>query len=54
MSKQPAERKRSGRRGDPLSTHPLTPEQLVRGIWQIAPADVKKLIASKPGKGTRK
>jgi hypothetical protein len=45
---------RSGRRGDARERpHPLTAEQLVRGIFQIAPEDVKKVLASKPGKGKK-
>ena len=42
--------KRAGRRGNPVSAHPLTPDQLVRGIFKIKPADVAKIVASKPGK----
>jgi hypothetical protein len=53
MPEQPALKKRSGRRGDPLSAHPFTAEQLVRGIFQIGPADLKKILASRPGKGKR-
>jgi hypothetical protein len=50
MPKQPPKKKHPGRRGDPLSAYPLTPEQLVRGIFQIKPEDVKRIVASKPGK----
>lgn len=46
-SKQP---KPSGRRGDPVSLHPLTPEQAIGGMFKIKPADVKRIVASKPGK----
>jgi hypothetical protein len=49
MLKKPA-KKHPGRRGDPISAYPLTADQLVRGIFQIKPADVKKILASKPGK----
>ena len=54
MARQPAKRKHSGRRGDPNSAYPLTPEQLVRGIFQIKPEDVKRIVASKRGKGKKK
>jgi hypothetical protein len=54
MPGKPAKRKHSGRRGDPLSARPLTPKQLVRGIFAIKPDDVKKILASKPGKGQKK
>lgn len=40
----------SGRRGDPVGAAPLKPEQLIRGIFAIKPDDVKRIIASKPGK----
>jgi hypothetical protein len=33
-----------------VSAHPLTPEQLVKGIFQIAPDDVKRIVATRPGK----
>jgi hypothetical protein len=29
---------------------PLTPEQAIRAVFQIKPADVKRIVASKPGK----
>jgi hypothetical protein len=38
MAKHPAKKKHPGRKGDPLIANPLTPEQLVRGIFQIKPA----------------
>ena len=40
----------SGRRGDPVSAAPLTMDQLVDGIFKIAPSDVKRVTASRPGK----
>jgi len=49
MSKKPA-KKTSGRRGDPISAHPLTPDQLITGIFKISREDVRKVLASKPGK----
>src|SRR5688500_17728212 len=39
----------SSRRGDPVSLAPLTPEQALRGMFQIKPADVARIVASKPG-----
>ena len=50
MASKPNKPKRSGRRGDPVSAHPLTADQLVRGIFAIAPKDVKRIVASRPGK----
>jgi len=41
---------RSGRRGDPVSLFPLTPEQAIRGIFRIKAADVRRIIASRPGR----
>ena len=45
---------RPGRRGNPISAAPLTPDQLVRGIFQIKRGDVKKILASKPGRKGKK
>jgi hypothetical protein len=45
---------RSGRRGDPISLHPLTPAQAICGMFQIKPEDVKRIVASKPGRTKRK
>jgi hypothetical protein len=56
MPKKPtpkATKPRSGRRGDPVSLYPLTAEQAVRGMFQIKPEDVKRILASKPGRGKR-
>ena len=50
MPKQPTKRKHSGRRGDPISLAPLSMDQAVDAIFAIKPEDVKKIIASKPGK----
>ena len=47
-------KKRSGRRGDPVSLAPLTMDQAVDAIFAIKPDDVKKVLASKPGKGKKK
>jgi hypothetical protein len=41
---------KSGRRGDPVSLAPLTPEQAITGIFKIKPEDVKRIVASKPEK----
>jgi hypothetical protein len=48
MDKKRTQSTRSGRQGDPVSLHPLTPDQAIRGIFQIKPADVKRIVASKP------
>jgi len=45
-----ASTKHSGRRGDPVSLSPLSMDEAVDAIFQIKPADVKKVMASKPGK----
>jgi hypothetical protein len=39
---------RSGRRSDPISLAPLTVEQAVDAIFQIKPADVKRILAKRP------
>ena len=49
MPKEPL-KKHPGRRGDPVSAHPLTADQLVSAIFKINPDDMKRIIASKPGK----
>jgi hypothetical protein len=33
---------------------PITPEQIISGMFKIKPADVKRIVASKPGKAKRK
>jgi hypothetical protein len=54
MPKTIPKRPHPGRRGDPISLAPLTPEQAIRGVFQIKPADVRRIVASKPGrKGKR-
>ena len=40
----------NGRKGDPVSIAPLTMDQFVDEIFEIKPADVKRIVASKPGK----
>jgi hypothetical protein len=42
--------KHPGRRGLSVSAAPLTADQLVRGIFKISPADVKRIVASRPGR----
>jgi hypothetical protein len=53
MPKKPTPKPRSGSRGDPVSLYPLTAEQAVRGMFQIKPEDVKRILASKPGRGKK-
>ncbi len=43
-------KKHSGRRGDPVSLAPLTMDEAVDAIFQISPKDVKRIVASRPGK----
>ena len=33
----------------PAAAPPLTPEQAIRGVFRISKADVKRVVASKPG-----
>ena len=54
MPKKPAKVKHSGRAGLRLSAHPLTADQLVRGIFQIKKDDVKRIVAKRPGKTKKK
>jgi hypothetical protein len=46
--------KRSGRRGDPVSLYPLTPDQALAGLLRVKPADVKKLEAEEASAKKRK
>jgi hypothetical protein len=48
------DKSRSGRRGDPISLHPLTVDQAVTAIFKIKPEDVKRIVASRPGKRKKK
>jgi hypothetical protein len=50
----PKKKPHPGRKGEPVSLHPLTPEQAIKGMFKISPADVKKIIASKPGRKKKK
>jgi hypothetical protein len=52
-NEEPGNPKASGRRGGPVSLAPLSMDEAVDAIFQIKPADVKKVIASKQGKGTK-
>jgi hypothetical protein len=45
--------KSSGRRGDPISLAPLTMDQAVDAIFAIKPADVKAILAKRPGKKSK-
>ena len=47
-------RKHPGRRGDPVSLHPLSADQAISLMFQIKPADVRKIPAKRPGKGKKK
>jgi hypothetical protein len=44
----------NGRAGRPLSMAPMTGDEALRAVLQIAPADVKRILASKPGKKGKK
>ena len=53
MARKPA-KKHPGRRGLRVSLYPLTADEAVRGIFQIKPADVRKIRAKRPWKGKKK
>ena len=50
---KPTKGKHSGRRGDPVSLAPLTPDQAMAGLLKVKLSDVKKL-EEKEGKGKPK
>lgn len=52
--KAPKSHLRSGRRGDPVSLHPLTPEQAISGMFKISKEDVKRIVANRPGPTRKK
>ncbi len=37
-----------GRKGNPVSLHPLTMDEAVDAVFQIKPADVQRVLSSKP------
>jgi hypothetical protein len=49
-----AAKKHPGRRGLAVSLYPLTPDDALRAVLAIKPADVKKILAKRPGKGKKK
>jgi hypothetical protein len=54
MATKPKNPNPAGRKGKPISAAPLTMNQLVDGIFKIKAADVKRVVASKPGTGPKK
>ena len=40
----------SGRRGDPVSLHPLSTDQAIKAMFQISSKDVARIVAKRPGK----
>ena len=50
MASKPTKPKHPGRGGMQVSAAPLTADQLVRGIFRISKSDVKRIIASRPGR----
>ncbi len=40
----------SGRRGDPVSLYPLSPDEAMKAVLAISPADVKRILAKRPRK----
>jgi len=49
-----AKKPHSGRRGDPVSLAPLTPDQAMAGLIKVKLADVKKLEATEGKKKPKK
>ena len=45
MPNKPPKRNRSGRRGDPVSLYPLTPDQAMSALLRVKLSDVKNLEA---------
>ena len=54
MDAKKPKQSRQGRAGMSVSLAPLTADQAVRGMFKISKADVKKILASRPGKGKTK
>jgi hypothetical protein len=50
MASKSTKPKHPGRGGMQVSAAPLTADQLVRGIFRISKQDVKRIVASRPGK----
>ena len=50
MASKPHNPNPAGRKGNPTSIAPLTMDEFVDGMFKIKPADVKRIVASKPGK----
>jgi hypothetical protein len=50
MANKSVKPKHPGRAGMQVSAAPLTADELVRGIFQISKADVKRILASRPGR----
>lgn len=52
----PAKKKHShpGRAGNRVSLYPINPDDALRAVLAIKSADVKKILASKPGKKGKK
>jgi hypothetical protein len=48
--RKPRKSSHSGRRGDPVSLHPLKVDDAVRAIFQIKPSDVKRIVRTRPGR----
>jgi hypothetical protein len=54
MATKPKTPNPNGRKGDPITIAPLTVDEFVDGMFKIKPEDVKRIVASKPGKGKKK
>jgi hypothetical protein len=53
MSKRPHNPNPAGRKGNPVSLHPLTPEQALGGLLKVKLSDVRKLEAAEKRKGRK-
>jgi hypothetical protein len=43
-----------GRRGNEISLHPLTPDQALRGLLRVKPADLKRIEEQEKAKKSKK
>jgi hypothetical protein len=53
MASKPKTPNPNGRKGNPISLAPLTMDEAVDAIFKIKAADVKRIVASRPGKKKR-
>ena len=51
---KPANTQHPGHHGLAVSLYPLSPDEALRAVLAIKPADVKRIIGKRPGKGKKK